>query len=168
MRQDRAGIATAAWLTALLAVAGCTPVRSLPAAPPLPTVPSPPAPAPAVQRPEPSTPAEVRAEILRWFGAAGYGWFQAEALAQQAWTETGYRPCAVGPGGLRYLYQWGGARLARLREFAGDDGCPLLDTQLAFTDKELRDVPEYACFWRATTTPSALAALRRGFGHGHC
>jgi hypothetical protein len=131
--------------------------------PPLPQ----PAPPPA-QRPEPSTPGRVRAEIVRWFSAAGYRVFQAEALAEHARIESGFQPCAAGAADLRYTFQWGGTRLQRLHAFAGARRCPPLATQLAFADRELHDEPNYSCFWQATTKPAALAALRRGFGRGSC
>jgi len=118
--------------------------------------------------PVPSTPEAVRAEITRWFWAKGYQIFQISALLGQARDESGYRPCAVGPAGLRYLFQWGGLRLQRLYEFAGRRGCPPLDTQLAFANSELRSEPKFACFWHARTAVAALSALRRGFGRGSC
>lgn len=136
-------------------------------APPFPTPPQPqfrtPPPLAA-----PATPAAVQAEITRWFLAAGYREFQVSALLADARDESGYRPCAAGPAGLRYLYQWGGRRLQRLREFAAGGGCPPLDTQLAFADSELRSQPQFACFWDTATGPAALSALRRGFGRGSC
>jgi len=114
------------------------------------------------------SPSGVHAEIVRWFSKAGYKDFQAEALAEHAKIESGFRPCASGAG-LRYTYQWGGTRLRRLYEFAGAGGkCPPLEKQLAFADSELRNVPEYSCFWQANTKSAALAALRRGFGRGSC
>ncbi|HVH79860.1 MAG TPA: hypothetical protein VM782_10745, partial [Stellaceae bacterium] len=79
-----------------------------------------------------------------------------------------FRPCAAGPAGLSYTFQWGGTRLQQLHAFAHTDGCPQLHTQLAFADKELRSDAKYACFWEATTEPAAYAALRRGFGRGSC
>lgn len=136
-----------------------------PAPPPAPApLPAPP-PAPPVQAESPS---EVQAEIVRWFSHAGYRPFEVEALVRHARIESGFHPCIAGPGGLRYLFQWGGLRLERLREFSGAPGCPRLDVQLAFADNELRNTPEYWCFWRATNGPAALTALRRGFGMGRC
>jgi hypothetical protein len=138
--------------------------------------PPPPFPAPPPQaevafpapHPAPRTPAAVRAEIIRWFWTHGYKAFQISALLGHARDESGYRPCAVGPDGLRYLYQWGGTRLQRLHRFAGTNGCPPLDTQLAFANLELRGEPKFACFWLAPTAITALSALRRGFGRGSC
>ncbi len=132
-----------------------------------PVMPSPPPP-PSPQRLEPSTPNQVQAEIVRWLSTAGYHRFQAEALAEHARIESGFRPCAAGRAGLRYTFQWGGLRLRRLYEFAGSRRCPPLDTQLAFADNELRNEPKYSCFWQTTTKSAALAALRRGFGRGTC
>jgi len=111
---------------------------------------------------------EAHAEIVRWFTAHGYHDYQVAALVQHARAESNFRACAVGPADLRYTFQWGGTRLRQLHAFAHTDGCPQLDTQLAFADKELRNDPKYGCFWDATTEPAAYAALRRGFGAGSC
>jgi hypothetical protein len=135
------------------------------AAPPVIPAPLPPLPPP---RTEPATPGQVHAEIVRWFVAHNYPELQAEALAEHARIESGFRPCAAGPAGLRYIFQWGGLRLRSLHEFAGAYRCPPLDKQLAFADNELRNEPNYECFWRATTKSAALSALRRGFGRGRC
>lgn len=176
MRRIQAPVAIAAWISVMLSLSACSifenlrlPVLEVPpppqAAPPLPPPQPPP---PQAQSLTPPPPDRVRAEIFRWFSAAGYQEFQAVALMEHARTESGYRPCARGYGDLRYTYQWGGRRLQRLHEFAHTDGCPQLDTQLAFADKELRTEPNFACFWRATTEQAAYAALRRGFGRGSC
>ncbi len=146
-----------------LLLSGCAPIGA-PAPPPA----APPAPAAAVRPLYPPAPAEAEAEIVRWFSAAGYRDFQVEALVEHARAESGFHACAVGPGGLRYTFQWGGARLRWLQRFAGTEGCPQLHTQLAFADRELRTEPNYACFWAATSEPAAYAALRRGFGGGSC
>jgi hypothetical protein len=106
--------------------------------------------------------------MASWFSAAGYREFQVAALVQLADVESGFRACAAGPGGYRHLFQWGGARLRQLREFAQTSGCPQLATQLAFIDKELRHDPKFSCFWGATTEPAAYVALRRIFGRGSC
>ena len=113
------------------------------------------------------SPSGVHAEIVRWFSKAGYKDFQAEALAEHAKIESGFRPCASGAG-LRYTYQWGGTRLRQLREFAQTSGCPQLKTQLAFTDKELRHEPKFSCFWGTAAEAAAYTALRRIFGLGSC
>jgi len=154
-----------ALVAALLLVSACTFEEG--PMPPQPGVPEPP-PAPVQQRAEPATPHQVAQEILRYFEAAGYQRFQAEALADHAHLESGFRPCAAGPHGLRYMFQWGGLRLQRLQEFAGGPGCPAVSVQLAFADNELRSEPSYACFWQAQDRASALHALRRGFGQGRC
>jgi hypothetical protein len=155
----------------MLFTSACS-LLDLVAPPPLETAfhPLPPPPAPPVppQSPTPPTPEEARAEIYRWFMKAGYKPFQAEALMEHAQTESGFRVCARGVGDLSYTYQWAGTRLRKLHEFAHTDGCPQLDTQLAFADKELRNDPKFSCFWGATTEPGAYAALRRGFGRGSC
>lgn len=107
--------------------------------------------------------------MSRWFRGKGYKDFQVLALLDHAHTESGFRPCAAGPSGLRYTYQWGGLRLLRLQAYAQSNGaCPPLDKQLEFADNELRSEPKYACFWQATSRPAAAAALLRGFGRGSC
>jgi hypothetical protein len=116
----------------------------------------------------PPAPDEARAEIYQWFMKAGYKEFQAQALMEHAQAESGFRACATGPGGYRYLYQWSSTRLRQLHEFAHTDGCPQIHTQLAFADKELRNDPKFSCFWNATNESGAYAALRRGFGGGSC
>ncbi len=161
----RVSAATAMPLVAALVLSACA-VK--PPSFPIVATPEFPLPPPPPEYPQLATPDGVRAEIIRWFSAAGYRRYQAAALAEHALIESGYRPCAAGAAGLRFLYQWGGARLQHLYRFAGGHGCPALDTQLAFADHELRTVPDYACFWRATTEAGALADLRRGFGRGHC
>jgi hypothetical protein len=138
------------------------PAPLLLSAPPPPLLPPPPPPA------EPATPDRVGGEIVRWFTAAGYQRFQAEALADHARIESGFNPCIHGPGVFSYTFQWAGTRLQRLHEFAGTRSCPPLDKQLAFADRELRSEPRFSCFWRTTTRASALVALRRGFGGGSC
>ena len=149
-------------MSATLLLAACTTEILPPSIMPAPPAPPPPA------RPEPATPGEVHAEIMRWFMAHNYSEFQAEALAEHARLESGFRPCAAGPAGLMYTFQWGGLRLRSLHEFAGAYRCPPLDTQLAFADNELRREANYGCFWQATTASAALYALRRGFGRGRC
>ena len=106
--------------------------------------------------------------MASWFSKVGYRDFQIAALVQLADTESKFRPCAVGPGGYHYLFQWGGTRLRQLREFAQTSGCPQLKTQLAFADKELRGDPKFTCFWGTAAESAAYAALRRIFGRGTC
>ena len=117
---------------------------------------------------EPATSGQVQTAIYRWFLQAGYPAFQAAALVDHARIESGLNPCIAGRGGLRYTYQWGGARLQRLYEFAGTRTCPPLAKQLAFANDELRHNPNFSCFLRAGTREAAVAALRRGFGRGRC
>lgn len=150
----------------MLSMSACSVFEA--AAPPVAAVPPPPPAPPPPPRPEPATPNQVYTELYRWFASAGYQPFQVMALAEHAQAESGFRPCAAGPAGLRYTFQWGGTRLHRLHEFAHTPGCPPLAAQLAFADKELRNEPKYACFWRAATEGAAYAALRRGFGGGSC
>ena len=116
----------------------------------------------------PPTPEATRAEIVNWLHTHGYQDFQIQAMVAHARTESGFRACAVGPGGYHYLFQWSSTRLEQLQRFAGYSGCPQVDTQLAFADHELRDEPKFSCFWSATTEPAAYTALRRGFGGGSC
>lgn len=133
--------------------------------------PMPPQPSPFFSPPQaagPPTPETARAEIVDWLHTHGYRDFQIQALVEHARTESGFRACAVGPGGYHYLFQWSSTRLDQLHRFARTDGCPHLHAQLAFADHELRDDPKFACFWDATSEPAAYAALRRGFGGGSC
>ena len=168
-RCARTAAAIAACGALALFLAGCASEESEPAA----AVPQPrPGPAHGATRPPDrvleTSPGGVRAEIARWFSAAGYQPFQVAALLDHAKIESGFNPCARAPG-LRYTFQWGGGRLRRLQEFAGSGGsCPALDKQLEFADSELRNEPAYSCFWEAKTEAAALAALRRGFGRGSC
>lgn len=135
---------------------------------PLPPPAEPPIPIPIPQSRTPPSPDATRAEMVNWLSTNGYRDFQVTALMQLADTESGFRPCVIGPGGYHYLFQWGGVRLRQLREFAQTSGCPQLKTQLAFADRELRGEPKFSCFWGATSEPSAYVALRRIFGRGSC
>ena len=151
----------------MLGMSACSILQVLaPPPPPAAPPPSPPPPPPPPPFESSAPPGRVYAELARWFSAHGYKEFQVAALAEHANIESGFRPCAVGPGGYHYLFQWAGLRLRRLHEFAGGPGCPSVETQLEFADKELRNDPKYACFWDATTPRAALTALRRGFGGG--
>lgn len=172
MTCTRGCAAIAIWVFVAQLLSACSTINFLwpaavPAPPPRPPmVPAPPA---AARSFDYSTPDRVRAEIIRWFWRAGYPKIQVEALVDHARNESGFRPCAANGPNLRYTFQWSGARLGRLYQFAGARSrCPPLDKQLAFADYELRSEPNYSCFWRATTRTAALAALRRGFGHGRC
>lgn len=174
----RSRAASAAWLAAALSLSACSDNFNIPAviAALVPPAPPQPAPQPAPPPPPPTLPPEaysdpeqVRVEIYRWFHAHGYKDFQVAALAEHARIESGYHPCITPHSSLRYTYQWGGLRLQRLLQFANSNGnCPPLEKQLAFADRELRTEASFSCFWRATTTPAAVAALRRGFGRGRC
>jgi hypothetical protein len=137
---------------------------------PLPAQPQPPLPPPAPppQSLEPPAPNAARDDIAAWLAAHGYKDFQIEALLEHARIESGFQACAAGPGGYRYIFQWGGGRLQQLQEFAHTSGCPHIHTQLAFADHELRDEPNFSCFWAATNEAGAFRALRRGFGNGSC
>jgi hypothetical protein len=164
MRRVRAGAAIAAWILLALSIAACS--SAVP--PPILTPPPQPQAAAPPQVSLSAPPDRIATEIVRWFSAAGYRRFQAEALADHAMIESGFRPCVAGAADLRYTYQWGGTRLQRLYEFAGTRSCPPLDQQLAFADHELKTDPKFWCFWRTDTRATALAALRRGFGQGSC
>ena len=155
-------------------VSGCSAIEDALNPPPLETAfhpqPAPPVPGPeaSAQRLTPPGPEEARAEIVDWLSKNGYREFQVDALLEHAQVESGLQACAAGPGGYRYLFQWGGRRLEQLQRFAKTSGCPQIHTQLAFADKELRNDPKFTCFWDATTESAAYAALRRGFGRGSC
>jgi len=161
------------WIPVLLSVSACSIFEDLLEPPPLQTafhpLPAPPEPPPAP--PDslvPPTPSAARAEMVEWLSTNGYRDFQIAALVQHAKVESGFQACVGGPGGFRYLFQWGGTRLQQLQKFARHAGCPQLRTQLAFADKELRNDPKFTCFWNAATESGAYAALRRGFGGGSC
>jgi hypothetical protein len=171
MRSRRVGAAIALGISVALLLSGCSNAIDLLTPPPVWPQPPPAAPVrPIAVRPiDTSTPAGVRAEIVRWFTHAGYRRVHVEALVDYAAGESGFRPCATNGPSLRYTFQWTGERLRRLDEFARAYGqCPPLDKQLAFADHELRTEPNYWCFWRTDTRSAAVAALRRGFGRGRC
>jgi len=164
MRRVQASAANAAWITVILLLAACAPEVDqeplrFPAPPPQAQAPPPPV-------IEPSTPGQVQTAIYRWFLKAGYPPFQAAALVDHARIESGLNPCIA--GAYHYTYQWSGRRLDRLYEFARTRGCPPLAKQLAFADQELRNEPNFSCFLHTTGREEAVAALRRGFGHGRC
>lgn len=169
----RTADAAALALAAAFSMSGCSSLVEAIEPPPLqasfPPLPPGPPPSPAeAQRVAPPAPDATQAEMARWLSENGYRDFQVAALMQLADTESGFRPCVVGPGGYHYLFQWGGSRLRQLREFARTSGCPRLRMQLAFADKELRREPSFSCFWGAGSTSAAYVALRRIFGHGSC
>src|SRR6266851_5643640 len=150
MKCIRGCAATVVWISLALLMSACSSgfdFLSPAAVSPPPQQPQvAPAPTAAARPVDSATPGGVRAEI-----------------------ESGFRPCAANGSNLRYTFQWSGARLRRLDEFAGVRGsCPPLEMQLAFAHNELRNEPSYSCFWQATTKSAALAALRRGFGGGTC
>jgi hypothetical protein len=167
---ERTCAAIALSLAVAVSISACAELETV-EPPPLKTalapLPAPPPPSPP-QRSTPPQPRDARAEMANWFSTAGYRDFQIAALVQLADTESGFRPCVVGPGGYHYLFQWGGTRLRQLREFAQTSGCPQLKTQLAFTDKELRHDPKFSCFWGTAAEAAAYTALRRIFGLGSC
>jgi len=169
----RSAGAAALAIVSALSLSACEVVEGLEPPPlesalhPLPPPAEPPIPIPQASR-TPPAPGSARAEIASWLSTNGYRDFQVAALVQLADTESGFRPCVVGPGGYHYLYQWGGVRLRQLRDFAQTSGCPHIRTQLAFADKELRGEAKFSCFWGARDESSAYVALRRIFGRGSC
>ena len=110
VRPVNAGAATAVSMSVMLLLSACsgeiTPERAAAAYPPQPVIFPLQPPVPQVG----NAPGGVRTALVRWFSEAGYKDFQVEALAEHAKIESGFRPCAAAPG-LRYTYQWGGARL---------------------------------------------------------
>ena len=172
MRGERTAGALALAIAITLSTSACSSLIEAIEPPPLqasiPPFPPPPPGSVRWQPAAPPQPGNTRTELASWFSANGYRDFQVAALVQLANTESGFRPCVVGPGGYHYLYQWAGTRLRQLRQFAQTSGCPQLKTQLAFTDKELRSDPNFSCFWGAANTPAAYVALRRIFGRGSC
>jgi hypothetical protein len=177
----RSCAAIAAWISLMLSMSACSLIergtallqsvvpQSPAPAPPFPPAPeAPPPPPPPRQAATPPGPSAVRSEIARWLAEHGYKNFQVAALLAHARDESGYNPCIRGAGDLSYTFQWAGTRLTQLHRFAHTNGCPQLHAQLAFADWELRNEPKFACFWNATTTGAAYAALRRGFGRGSC
>lgn len=108
----------------------------------------------------------VRAFMLSWLLTHNYSPDQAQAMVRQADMESGLQPCTRSKTGS-WLYAWTGSRRQALAAYAGTGGCPGLEVQLAFADRELRGEPGYAAFWRAPPQ-HALAVLRRCFGRGRC
>jgi hypothetical protein len=175
MSTARTYAARAAWIPLLLALSACSGLEFLEPPPletafnPAPPPPFPePAPSPKPERTGPPTPESARAEVALWLHKNGYKEFQVSALLGHARDESNFNACITGPGGLRYLFQWGGTRLDQLQKFANTSGCPQIHTQLAFADKELRNDPKFSCFWGAHNADEAYTALRRGFGRGAC
>jgi hypothetical protein len=112
------------------------------------------------------TAAAVRAFMLTWFMAHHYSPVQAEAMIRQASIESNLQPCVRSATGS-WLYGWVGTRRRALAAYAGTGGCPALQTQLAFADRELHGQPAFAAFWQASPQ-NAFAVLRRCFGRGQC
>jgi hypothetical protein len=108
----------------------------------------------------------VRAFMLSWLLTHNYSPYQAEAMVRQAHMESGLQPCIRSRTGS-WLYAWTGSRRLALAEYAGTAGCPALEAQLAFADRELRGEPAYAAFWRASSH-NAFPVLRQCFGRGRC
>lgn len=106
----------------------------------------------------------VRALMLSWFLAHNYPPSHAEAMIRQADIESRLEPCVRSRTGS-WLYGWVGSRRTALAAYAGTAGCPSVEAQLAFADRELRT--DYASFWDASPR-TAFTVLRRCFGHGRC
>ena len=87
-------------------------------------------------------------------------------MIRQADIESGLQPCVRSRTGS-WLFAWTGSRRRALARYAGTEGCPGLEVQLAFADQELRREPSYAVFWRAAPR-DAFPVLRQCFGRGRC
>ena len=109
--------------------------------------------------------ATVRALMMSWFLAHHYPPSHAEAMIRQADIESRFQPCVQSRTGS-WLYGWVGTRRRALAAYAGASGCPSVQTQLAFADKELR-TGSFSSFWRAAPG-HAFHVLRRCFGRGQC
>ena len=107
----------------------------------------------------------VRAFMMSWFLAHHYPPSHADAMIRQANLESRLQPCVRSRTGA-WLYGWVGNRRRALAAYAGTSGCPSLQAQLAFADRELRS-SNFAAFWRAPPA-SAFTELRRCFGRGEC
>ena len=107
----------------------------------------------------------VRALMLTWFMAHHYSPVQAEAMIRQASIESNLQPCVRSSTGS-WLYGWVGTRRRALAAYAGTGGCPGLEAQLTFADRELRSQP-FAKFWGAPPY-ATFAVLRQCFGRGQC
>ncbi len=114
MPRARAGVATAASITATLLLAACAEIDEEPLRFP---APPPEARAPPPPRLEPSTPGQVKTAIYRWFLAAGYPAFQAAALVDHARIESGLNPCIAGRGVPLHI---------SMGRFCGSSGCMIL------------------------------------------
>src|SRR5438876_10088989 len=106
--------------------------------------------------------AAVRAFMLSWLLSHNYSPAHADALIQQANIESALQPCVRWRTGS-WLFGWTGTRRRTLAAYAGTTGCPSLEIQLAFADRELRGQPAYAGFWRASPQ-TCFAVLRQCFG----
>ena len=171
--------AIAVWISAMLAMSGCSLLQDLippPLATALSPAPLPPAPPGPHQHAAGAAAAEPGASVTRPGPrrnlAMAYGAripaisSSGRAVARQV--ESGFQPCAASPGGFRYTFQWGSTRLEQLHRFAHTDGCPQ-HVQPAFADWELRNDPKFSCFWGATKPRHGpRRACRRRFGRGSC
>lgn len=107
----------------------------------------------------------VRALMMSWFLAHHYPPSHADAMIRQADLESHLQPCVRSRTGA-WLYGWVGTRRQALAAYAGTAGCPSVQAQLAFADRELHST-SFDSFWRARPD-SAFVVLRRCFGRGQC
>src|SRR5579872_1088376 len=107
----------------------------------------------------------MRAVMLSWFLTHHYPPSHAEAMIQQANIESRLQPCVRSRTGS-WLYGWVGARRQALSAYAGTSGCPSVEAQLSFADKELH-TSSFSSFWRAPPD-RAFSVLRQCFGRGLC
>ncbi len=105
----------------------------------------------------------VRALMLSWLLSHNYAGYQAEAIIRNAWIESRLQPCIVARSGSSYLFQYVGSRKRKLQQMSGG-GCPSVEAQLAFLDRELHS----AAYSRFLTAPPhlAFAVFRRCYEHG--
>src|SRR5258705_2066710 len=109
--------------------------------PPQPPVPSMPPQPGVAQRSAPPGAGATQAEMASWLSSTGYRDYQVAALVQLADVESGFRPCATGPGGYRYLLQWGGGPLRQVREVGQTSHRPHLRSQPAVSHQERQYEP---------------------------
>src|SRR5438045_1428486 len=105
MRGERTAGALALAIAITLPTSACSSLIEAIEPPPLqasiPPFPPPPPGSVRWQPAAPPQPGNTRTELASWFSANGYRDFQVAALVQLANTESGFRPCVVGPGGYQ-------------------------------------------------------------------
>lgn len=105
--------------------------------------------------------------ISVWLTQHNYDPPHRNAMLRHIQIESRFQEDALAPWGSICLFQWNGVRRRQVLALGGGK-CPDWDTQMAFADRELRDVPAYRCFLEARSEEAAFRALRKGFGRGHC